>query len=188
MSEILRFETNVPVEVALRYEEGKRVEGRYGDQAMYSLADGRVMYVPLFVERRIKDLGIGRNELFEICKREVRKDSFRSIEWQVRRVDSPQQPASSENGSAAAAPALSEAQNHGNGSMTVCSNGNTLDFVGRLSMMERALSGAVEIARSVESCSALRDHSVQFTSEDIRAIGLTLYIQAAREGGVRWQQ
>ena len=27
---ILRFNTNAPVEVALRWDDGKRVEGRYG--------------------------------------------------------------------------------------------------------------------------------------------------------------
>jgi hypothetical protein len=37
VAEILRFDTNVPVEVALRFSDGKHVEGRYGDQVMYSL-------------------------------------------------------------------------------------------------------------------------------------------------------
>jgi hypothetical protein len=41
---ILRFNTNSPVEVALRWDDGKRVEGRYGEQVMYSLEGDRVMY------------------------------------------------------------------------------------------------------------------------------------------------
>src|ERR1017187_192403 len=40
---ILRFNTNSPVEVALRWDNGKRVEGRYGEQVMYSLEGDRVM-------------------------------------------------------------------------------------------------------------------------------------------------
>ena len=54
MSEILRFSTNVPVEVALRRDSGRRVEGRYGDQMLYTLADDRVMYVPVIVADRIR--------------------------------------------------------------------------------------------------------------------------------------
>lgn len=60
MAEILRFETNVPVEVALRFSDGKHVEGRYGDQVMYSLADERIIYVPPIVERKIQELQIER--------------------------------------------------------------------------------------------------------------------------------
>jgi hypothetical protein len=43
---ILRFNTNSPVEVSLRWDDGKRVEGRYGEQVMYTLEGDRVMYVP----------------------------------------------------------------------------------------------------------------------------------------------
>src|ERR1039458_7340306 len=38
---ILRFDTNTPVEVALRWDDGKRVEGRYGEQIMYTLEGDR---------------------------------------------------------------------------------------------------------------------------------------------------
>jgi hypothetical protein len=44
MTEILRFEMNVPAEVALKYAgPGKPIEGRYGNRVMYTLADNRVM-------------------------------------------------------------------------------------------------------------------------------------------------
>ena len=56
MAEILRFDTNVPVEVALRFSDGKHVEGRYGDQVMYSLEDDRIMYVPPIVEHRASEI------------------------------------------------------------------------------------------------------------------------------------
>ena len=39
---ILRFNINTPVEVALRWDDGRRVEGRYGEQVMYRLEDDRV--------------------------------------------------------------------------------------------------------------------------------------------------
>ena len=59
MTEILRFEMNVPAEVALKYAgPGKAIEGRYGNRVMYTLADNRVMYVAPIVASRISHLGI----------------------------------------------------------------------------------------------------------------------------------
>ena len=43
MRERITFQTNVPVTVALAYADGMQVEGRFGDQIMYTLADERVM-------------------------------------------------------------------------------------------------------------------------------------------------
>ena len=62
MSDKVQFQTNIPVEVALKYGDGKEVNGQYGDQVLYTLTDGRVMYVPPIVKRRIEELGIGRGE------------------------------------------------------------------------------------------------------------------------------
>ena len=45
MSDKVQFQTNVPVDVALKYNDGKGVTGQYGDQVLYTLTDGRVMYV-----------------------------------------------------------------------------------------------------------------------------------------------
>ena len=113
---ILRFNTNAPVEVALRWDDGKRVEGRYGEQIMYSLEGDRVMYVPPVVAKQIQELGIRAREIFEICKAELREENKRWIEWRVRRIEEPRHPAPSGNVSEAAASALNnDAQNHRNG-------------------------------------------------------------------------
>jgi len=56
------------VTAALAYADGIKVEGRYGDQVMYSLTDERVMYVPPIVRDKLIELGIGQNEAFSICK------------------------------------------------------------------------------------------------------------------------
>jgi hypothetical protein len=50
------------------------------------------------------------------------------------------------------------------------------------------MSGAAEVAQRVESRALMRNDSLQFTIEDIRAIGLTMFIQAMRERGVTWDQ
>ena len=197
---ILRFNTNSPVEIALRWDDGKRVEGKYGEQVMYTLDDDRVMYVPPVVARQIRELGIRAQEAFEICKAELREDNKRWIEWRVRRIEEPRHPASLGNAPEAAASVPSDALNHRNGStyqtskpldLQASSDGTLLPVPvtgAGITAMELALSGAAEIAQRVESRARMRNYSLQFTSEDIRAIGLTMFIQAMRERGVTWDQ
>jgi hypothetical protein len=89
MNQILRFDMNVPVEVALKYAgPGKHIEGRYGNRVMYTLADDRVMYAAPTVATQISDLGIQPGELFHICKQVKRQGMHRLIEWQVARLPS----------------------------------------------------------------------------------------------------
>ena len=198
---ILRFNTNAPVEIALRWDDGKRVEGRYGEQVMYTLDDERVMYVPPLVAKQIRELGIRAREAFEICKVEMQEQDRRWIEWRVRRLEEPRHPASSPNSPEAAAPVpSSNAQNHRNGSthqttrpldLHAAPDGTLLPVPvtgAGITAMELAMSGAAEVAQRVESRARMRNYSLQFTSEDIRAIGLTMFIQAMRERGVTWDR
>src|ERR1022692_3770484 len=99
MNEVVKFPINTPVEVTLQNETGKRVDGRYGNQVMYSLIDDRVMYVPLYVEQRLKDLAIGASEPLLLSKQEVKEGDRKRVEWSVKRA--PQQPHGSANGTAA---------------------------------------------------------------------------------------
>ena len=98
MNEVVKFPINTPVEVTLQDEAGKRVEGRYGEQVMYSLLDNRVMYVPPYVEQRFRDLAIGAGEPLLLCK--VKDRDRNRTEWSVKRA--PQQLQMSANGTAAA--------------------------------------------------------------------------------------
>jgi hypothetical protein len=90
VKEVVKFPIDTPVEVTLQFEEGKRVEGRYGDQVMYSLADNRVMYVPLYVEQRLQELAIGAGEALLLCKKVVKEGSRNRTEWSVKRAPQPQ--------------------------------------------------------------------------------------------------
>ncbi len=84
---ILPFHLNVPAEITLERPQGTLVQGRYGDRVMFTLADGRVMYVPPFVASKIHAEAVAPGERFEVCKTQVKKGSRRSIEWVVRRLD-----------------------------------------------------------------------------------------------------
>jgi len=74
---ILRFETNTPVQVALKFDGGRDVDGRYGPQVLYTLADGRLMYLEPKAARRIDELKITAGEPSSIRKREASNGSHR---------------------------------------------------------------------------------------------------------------
>src|SRR3974390_714872 len=84
MKERVVFEANVPVTATLAYADGLKVQGRFGDQVMYSLADGRVMYVPPIVRDKLVELGIRQNEPFDICRAERREGNRRFVDWVVQ--------------------------------------------------------------------------------------------------------
>jgi len=88
---ILRFQPNVPTQVALQSPQGVVVEGRYGNRMMFSLMDGRVMYVPPIVATKIEAEGIAAGERFELCKAQIRNGRGRSVEWALRRLDPEEQ-------------------------------------------------------------------------------------------------
>jgi len=80
MKKRVAFEANVPVTATLAYEDGLKVQGRFGDQVMYSLTDGRVMYVPPLVRDKLVELGIRQNEPFNICRAERREGNRRFVD------------------------------------------------------------------------------------------------------------
>src|SRR5215469_12819895 len=84
MKEQVVFEANVPVTATLAYADGLKVQGRFGDQVMYSLTDGRVMYVPPIVRGRLLELGIRQNDPFAICRAERREGYRRFVDWVVQ--------------------------------------------------------------------------------------------------------
>jgi hypothetical protein len=88
---ILRFQPNVPIQVALQSSQGLVVEGRYGNRMMFSLVDGRVMYVPPIVATKIEAEGIAPGERFELCKAQIKNGHGRSVEWALRRLNPEEQ-------------------------------------------------------------------------------------------------
>jgi len=87
--EKVKFEANIPVEVRLAYEEGKKVEGKYGESVMYTLMDGRVMFVPPAASERIAALHPGPDEPFMVCKKQDGSNGRKNVEWMVYQVEGP---------------------------------------------------------------------------------------------------
>jgi hypothetical protein len=188
MKERVVFEANVPVTATLAYADGLKVQGRFGDQVMYSLTDGRVMYVPPLVRDKLVELGIRQNEPFNICRAERREGNRRFIDWVVQ----PEGSASSAL-SASAHRDVPQPSASGDGSTHGKSNGNGngrpangLGAVGAAeSALRTALMTSIDAALAAELYASAHGLSIRFGSEDLRAMALSLFIQHARDGGVR---
>ena len=66
---ILRLDTNTPVQAALKFDGGRDVDGRYRPQGLYILADGRLMYLEPRTACRINELKITAGEPFYLQAR-----------------------------------------------------------------------------------------------------------------------
>ena len=162
------FEVNTPVVVRLA-SEPVTVQGRFGDQAKLVLPDGQVAFVPLFVRDKLKELGVQTGDEVVITKNETRNGNRRSVQWEVRRTASNGTGQAGVNGSASAA--------------TNGTNGKKYGFY-----MERALEKAIDVVVAVEKYASERGlcdgagDPFKFSSEDIRAIALSMYIDSSRNG------
>ena len=195
MKDRVVFQTNVPVTAALVYPDGIKVEGRFGDQVMYSLSDERVMYVPPIVRDKLLEIGIQQNEPFSICKAERRNGNRRFIEWIVKRLES-ERPSGrkAENGdndrltaespttdTAASCVAGIGSNGKSNGKIIDAGNGSKTPGAS----LHAALLLSIDAAIAAEHYASAKGLSVRFGSEDLRAMALSLFIQHARDGGVR---
>lgn len=139
---------------------------------MYTLADERVMYVPPTVRSKLVELGIQPGEPFRICKAERKEGNRRFIEWQVNKDadynDRPPWEAPPVNGKTDGHPTSKPPNGHS-----------------AVSHLQQALTSSIDAAIAAEQYAATKGFSVRFGSEDLRAMALSLFIQHAREGGLR---
>jgi hypothetical protein len=84
----IKFQTNITVEAALKFPEGKLCDSQFGDpQYMFTTTDDRVFFVAEKVAQKIHGLRLLPREPFEITKAEVDYGNGRKgIEWQVNKV------------------------------------------------------------------------------------------------------
>src|SRR5271166_4397156 len=189
MKERVVFEANVPVTASLAYPDGLKVQGRFGDQVMYSLTDGRVMYVPPVVRDKLVELGIRKNEPFAIGGAERREGNRRFVDWVVQPEDSTQ--SATANGDAHGSPANGDSgarvKSNGNGNGN--GNGKPAGAPTKSGTAETALRAAlttsIDAALAAEQYASAHGLSIRFGSEDLRAMALSLFIQHARDGGMR---
>lgn len=180
MSGYIRFETNVPVVAALKFTEGLKVEGLYGDQIMYTTTDERKMYLAPTVAEKIKELGIQRGESIRITKRETRNGTRRSIEWLVERPD-------------AALPSNSEVMRNLREQQAQPAPDAAPQKsapLGSANLMAAAVMQAVEAAKAGEEHAKLLGMTFKFTEQHLSSFACTIYIQHSKllGGNTAWQQ
>jgi len=199
---ILRFQTNTPTEVALNSPQGTIVEGRYGERVLFHLTDGRVMYVPPIVARKIEAQGIAPGEPFELCKTQVKNGRLRSIEWWLRRTH-----AESPNGGCAESPAsypidlesqlvqsiaaVNGANGHGHSPAPDQNEAPESDSPRTVSSqpvpttkLEHALKTAISAAHNAERYGTELGYVVRFDADAIKSMAITVLINMS-EGGRR---
>ncbi len=81
--DVVDFAPNTPQTVALKFPQGKIVSGQFGERVMFSLTDGRVMFLSPEVAGKIEQLAINVRENFTVTKR---VDSKGLTSWEVERV------------------------------------------------------------------------------------------------------
>ena len=202
MSQVLKCKPNIPEEIALKFPDGINVSGQYGNQVLYTLADNRRLYVPPIVTAKIKELQVVPEEPFSLCKR---VDPENGVQWEVKRVDPPASgpefvaPAHSQ----AATVGLSQSTQHSNGNRQekLTQLGNVLVngipeppkkngtapmlpeaclTTGQSKFCLQQLIAAIETVSAAEKYAEAMGRPVHFTSEDIRAIGISCFIQQHR--------
>jgi len=194
MSEVLRCKPNIAEHIALKFADGINVSGGYGNQVLYTLADNRKLYLPPIVAEKIKDLKIGAEERFSLCKRVAPGNR---VNWEINRVD----PTASEpriappvnSQTATVGPYQNTQHSNGNRQETLTQLGNVLkngmpgltsatsgQMTGQSQYCLQQLVSAIDLVHAAEKYAAAIGRPVKFTSEDIRAIGISCFIQQHR--------
>lgn len=174
--------------IALQYAEGKPCQSRYsGDQVMYSLSDGRKLFVDPYVAERIKALRVGPGDEFAIAKKESFAGNRRTVEVVVNPLkrtgafghapvdtignDRPSHPTPAPPAPQAAPPAPPpQAPVNGAGETTA-------------DIMARCYCNAVDIALATIACAEKKGLRLTAQFEDVRAMGTALLI--SETGGRR---
>ncbi len=168
--EVVEFPPNVPVTVALKYGQPRTVSSQWGERFMFTLADGRVMFLDPEVGAQIEALGVNVGENFTITRKWDERKSGPPI-WEVARVEG-EQP----NGTLIVPAAPSKPQKSAGG-----------DAARRQLNPQTPL---VEEAKSlVDTFAAVLDHALttyqgRIQPEEARALLITAYIQRAKLSSV----
>ena len=87
--DVVEFPPNAPISVALKYSQGRTISGQYGERVMFTLTDGRVMFLSPEVAGRIESLGINVRESFTITRGGTAENGV-PVTWNIARVEGEQ--------------------------------------------------------------------------------------------------
>lgn len=81
MGDTMKFEPNVPVEVALVYGKGKVVEAAFGRRVMFTLVGGKTMFLDVGTADKIERLSVKPRQPFFVCKYQEKRGEL--DRWRV---------------------------------------------------------------------------------------------------------
>jgi hypothetical protein len=191
----LKLQTNVPEVIALEFSEGRAVQSQFGgDQVMYSLTDGRRMYVSPFVADKIRHAGITAGVPFEMCKREVARGNQRSVEYQIRTINDVSGGAAAETAPHHPIPTATTQQPNHTARLQVAASAAVPAVIPAavppaaepttIAVLKRAGVAAVDAVLEVESYARSRGMvDFAFGAKNLQKVWLALYIDARKTGG-----
>ena len=180
-NQVFNFEPDTPAIISLKYRTGKEFNrnGRRG--FTYTLTNGLVTFFPPDVDREIQALHLDAGQPIKITK-------TKAGAWEIERVAG----GSGESfGGDASRPmgynSAPTSETVTDGARQHCSNHNTNGSAPPLTTREsqafyRQLVASIEAVKSAELHAVQIGHPVTFSSEDIRALAISGFIQQAREG------
>jgi hypothetical protein len=198
---VIRFDANVPVELALKYDGGKQVQSRIPeapDQMMYTVCGDDTIYLPLSVAAQITTLGIRKMELISIMKRV----QGGVTKWLVQRAGDtttaalakPEQPAMLENQltrsieqakvqRALTTPAAPQNTTVSRSTQQTQPNSTPAPIAHTVisRIMASALIAAFDATQECERYAHTKGVELEFGTEDVRAISNTIFIQLSKD-------
>lgn len=198
--ETIRFEANVPQQICLKFTKGLEVEGNYGPQVMFTLADGRRMYLTPEAAKRLE--GVTPGVPFMMCK----KLNGKAVRWIVGN-DTPIPTSAPMERLAKSASTMTHPASAAEewvfdehvGQMVRMSSappvaalkhaGPVVDALGAAPDRSPAAAGmmavlhaAITAAVNAEEYAERIGRPLSFTTEDIRSMAISMYIQKSKGG------
>jgi hypothetical protein len=166
---VLKLELGQPYYLAFKYSKGKPYTSDFGAGFTYTLVDGRVCFFPAEADAAIQALAPNPGKSIRITRRK----EGAAIAWDVELAERNDGTVKVEN-----LAVNSELPIH-----PLPVNGSAPPLTTRESQaFYRQLVASIEAAKSAEEHAARIGHPVTFSSEDIRALAISGFIQQAREG------
>lgn len=171
----IKFQTNKPLTVVFPYGDFMEVSGQYGQQFLYTVEVYGLrdrLYATPKLHQKLQNEGVEAGSMLTITK--VEGEGNR-LDWKIE--DEPQ------NGhiEAPAEDELHAEENgKGNGHSKDPSNGHQdkpkrPNFIHMNHLLEMALRASWDAWHGL-------DEGVEFSSEDVRAVGITLFLECSRKG------
>ena len=165
----IKFETNIPLKLTFPWGDYKEVSSHYGQQYAYSvdLAGQRdKLFATPGLHHKLQEAGVRAGSVFTLTKIEIegnRKD------WKIEAEEAPAPVAAVQQ----QVPATGKAGNNGHTQKN--GHAESADFQGLKQAMQLCLNAAYGVCEGLEV-------DLPFTTEDVRALGITLFLECSRKG------